>query len=138
MWVTNFILVQGLHLPILRAPAWGGFVPKTLITWPKDKMGNGDWLRSQTEHVVMAVRGKPVVEPDDITQGAVSSRAEERAFRQAEGILRLCGKALPRPAPALRRPCKYYVLASSNPFYRVGWPGQEFLAMTRAGGRGLG
>jgi len=24
-------------------------------------MGNGDWLRSQTEHAIMAVRGKPVV-----------------------------------------------------------------------------
>jgi N6-adenosine-specific RNA methylase IME4 len=24
-------------------------------------MGNGDWLRGQTEHVLLAVRGKPMV-----------------------------------------------------------------------------
>jgi N6-adenosine-specific RNA methylase IME4/ParB-like chromosome segregation protein Spo0J len=59
MWVTNFVLVQGVHTTILRA--WG-LEPKTLITWPKAKWGNGDWLRSQTEHVILAVRGEPVVE----------------------------------------------------------------------------
>jgi N6-adenosine-specific RNA methylase IME4 len=59
MWATNFVLVHGIHVGILAA--WG-FEPKTLITWPKEKMGNGDWLRCQTEHVVMAVRGKPVVQ----------------------------------------------------------------------------
>jgi N6-adenosine-specific RNA methylase IME4 len=58
LWVVNFILVQGLHLALLRA--WG-FEPKTLVTWNKDRFGNGDWLRSQTEHAVMAVRGKPSV-----------------------------------------------------------------------------
>ena len=65
VWVTNFVLVQGIHTTIVR-DAWG-FEPKTLITWPKDRMGNGDWLRSQTEHVVMAVRGKPVVQSANLT-----------------------------------------------------------------------
>jgi N6-adenosine-specific RNA methylase IME4 len=65
VWVTNFVLVQGIHTPIVR-DAWG-FEPKTLITWPKDKMGNGDWLRSKTEHVIMAVRGKPVVQSANLT-----------------------------------------------------------------------
>src|SRR5262249_13541757 len=64
LWVTNFILARGLHLPVLSA--WG-FEPKTLVTWPKEKMGNGDWLRGQTEHVVMAVRGEPVVESADLS-----------------------------------------------------------------------
>ena len=58
MWVTNFILVRGLHLPVLTA--WG-FEPKNIITWPKEKAGTGIWLRGQSEHVVMAVRGKPIV-----------------------------------------------------------------------------
>jgi len=40
--------------------AWG-FKDKTILTWVKDKMGTGDWLRGQTEHVIMAVRGKPTV-----------------------------------------------------------------------------
>src|SRR5262245_14395302 len=59
MWVTNFILVRGLHLPILKA--WGDFGAKSLVTWPKEKAGHGIWLRGQTEHAVMAVRGNPVV-----------------------------------------------------------------------------
>jgi N6-adenosine-specific RNA methylase IME4 len=60
LWVTNFVLLHGIHLNVLSA--WGKWEPKALITWPKDRMGNGDWLRCQTEHVVMAVRGKPVVQ----------------------------------------------------------------------------
>jgi len=40
--------------------AWG-FKDKTILTWVKDKMGLGDWLRGQTEHVIMAVRGEPIV-----------------------------------------------------------------------------
>jgi N6-adenosine-specific RNA methylase IME4/ParB-like chromosome segregation protein Spo0J len=59
LWVTNFILAQGLHLQVLRE--WG-FEPKTILTWVKDSFGNGAWLRGQTEHAIMAVRGKPVVE----------------------------------------------------------------------------
>ena len=41
--------------------AWG-FTQKTILTWAKDRMGMGDWLRGQTEHCLMAVRGKPIVE----------------------------------------------------------------------------
>ena len=66
MWVTNFILARGLHLEILTA--WGGFEPKTIITWPKDRHTfKAHWLRGQTEHMVMAVRGKPVIDLTDQT-----------------------------------------------------------------------
>jgi N6-adenosine-specific RNA methylase IME4 len=58
MWIPNFELVHGAHIDILRA--WG-FEPKTLLTWDKDKMGHGDWLRAQSEHAIMATRGKPVI-----------------------------------------------------------------------------
>jgi N6-adenosine-specific RNA methylase IME4 len=78
MWVTNFILVRGLHLRILKA--WGDFEPKTLITWPKEKAGHGIWLRGQTEHVVMAVRGKPVVtltKQTTLLRGAVREHSEK-------------------------------------------------------------
>jgi N6-adenosine-specific RNA methylase IME4 len=58
-WVTNFILVRGLHQAVLRA--WG-FEPKTVVTWPKDRhSGRGHWAYGQTEHLVIAVRGKPIV-----------------------------------------------------------------------------
>ncbi len=65
LWVTNFILAQALHVPVLRA--WG-FEPKTIITWEKDRAGTGIWILGQTEHAIMAVRGKPdcrAHEPDD-------------------------------------------------------------------------
>jgi ParB family chromosome partitioning protein len=58
LWVTNFILARGLHVPVLHA--WG-FEPKSIATWEKDSASTGIWLIGQTEHVVMAVRGKPVV-----------------------------------------------------------------------------
>ena len=62
--MTNFIWVRGLHVPVLRA--WG-LEPKTGMTWPKDRVGRGYWLKGQTEHLVMAVRGKPVVTLTDQT-----------------------------------------------------------------------
>jgi N6-adenosine-specific RNA methylase IME4 len=40
--------------------AWG-FEDRTILTWVKDRLGTGDWLRAQTEHCLMAVRGKPIV-----------------------------------------------------------------------------
>ena len=63
-WVTNYILVRGLHIPVLKA--WK-FEPKTLVTWPKDKPGQGHWLKGQTEHLVIATRGKPIVTLTDQT-----------------------------------------------------------------------
>jgi len=32
-----------------------------ILTWAKDRIGLGDWLRGQTEHALMAVRGSPRV-----------------------------------------------------------------------------
>jgi hypothetical protein len=56
LWTTN------AHLPhafgLLRG--WG-FEHKTVLTWVKDRMGTGDWLRGQTEHCLLAVRGRPTV-----------------------------------------------------------------------------
>src|SRR6516162_5341540 len=65
MWVTNFILARGLHLPVLGA--WGELEAKTVITWPKERAGRGHWAKGQTEHLVIATRGKPVVTLTDQT-----------------------------------------------------------------------
>ena len=59
LWVTNFIFVRGLHLPVLKACC--GFKPRTVVTWPKDRPGRGHYAKGQTEHLVIATRGKPVV-----------------------------------------------------------------------------
>jgi N6-adenosine-specific RNA methylase IME4 len=56
LWTTN------AHLPDAFAivAAWG-FVYKTLLTWDKVRLGMGDWLRGQTEHCLLCVRGKASV-----------------------------------------------------------------------------
>lgn len=56
LWTTNAFMRDAFDV----ADAWG-FTPKTILTWVKDRMGTGDWLRGQTEHCIMAVRGKPTV-----------------------------------------------------------------------------
>jgi N6-adenosine-specific RNA methylase IME4 len=55
LWTTNSFLHEAYHV----VEAWG-FEPKTLLTWDKGKIGVGNYLRNQTEHAVVAVRGKPV------------------------------------------------------------------------------
>ena len=58
LWTTNAQLVSGDALAVLRT--WG-FEPKTMLTWAKNRFGTGDWLRGQTEHAILAVRGHPTV-----------------------------------------------------------------------------
>ncbi len=55
LWTTN------THLPVAFdvITAWG-FEYKTILTWVKDRMGTGEWLRGQTEHCLLGARGKPV------------------------------------------------------------------------------
>lgn len=56
LWTTNAYMREAHEI----AAAWG-FAVKTILTWAKDRMGTGDWLRGQTEHCLMCVRGKPTV-----------------------------------------------------------------------------
>jgi N6-adenosine-specific RNA methylase IME4 len=56
LWTTNHHMRESYAV----LDAWG-FQPKTILTWGKDKMGTGDWLRGQSEHCHLAVRCKPTV-----------------------------------------------------------------------------
>jgi len=56
LWTTNGFLHEAFHL----IETWG-FEYKGCLTWVKDKMGLGRWLRNQTEHCLLAVKGKPVI-----------------------------------------------------------------------------
>jgi len=55
LWTTN----AHLRVAFDVVEAWG-FEYRTLLTWAKNQMGTGEWLRGQTEHCLLAVRGKPV------------------------------------------------------------------------------
>lgn len=56
LWTTNAHMREAFVV----LDAWG-FEQKTILTWVKDRMGTGFWLRGQTEHCLLAVRGRPVV-----------------------------------------------------------------------------
>lgn len=56
LWTTNAFMVEAHTV----AHSWG-FQVKTILTWAKNRMGLGDWLRGQTEHCLMCVKGNPVV-----------------------------------------------------------------------------
>ena len=58
MWTTNAHILTAA--PIVLATR--GFTPKTMLTWDKGSIGTGDWLRGQTEHCILAVKGKPIVQ----------------------------------------------------------------------------
>lgn len=55
LWTTNAHLRAAFEV----VDAWG-FEYKTALTWVKDRMGTGEWLRGQTEHCLLAARGKPL------------------------------------------------------------------------------
>jgi len=56
LWTTNAFMHESFHV----LDAWG-LIPKTILTWVKDRMGLGDWLRGKTEHCILATKGKPIV-----------------------------------------------------------------------------
>jgi N6-adenosine-specific RNA methylase IME4 len=56
LWTTNAHLPDAFNL----VRRWG-FEHKTVLTWVKDRIGMGDWLRGQTEHAILAVKGAPTV-----------------------------------------------------------------------------
>ena len=56
LWTTNAFMRDAYRC----LDAWG-FREKTILTWDKELLGLGDWLRNVTEHCILAVKGKPVV-----------------------------------------------------------------------------
>lgn len=54
LWTTN------THLPVAfpLLESWG-FTYKVTLTWVKDRIGLGYWLRGQSEHALLAVKGNP-------------------------------------------------------------------------------
>lgn len=58
LWTTNSHIPESFSI----VAAWG-FTYKTMLTWVKDRMGTGDWLRGKTEHCLLCVKGKPIAYP---------------------------------------------------------------------------
>lgn len=71
LWTTN----AHLRVAFEVVDAWG-FEYKTLLTWVKDLMGTGDWLRGRTEHCLLAARGKPPLRLTSETTALEAPRRE--------------------------------------------------------------
>lgn len=56
--ITNAHLVNGDHVAVLKA---AGFTGKTILSWDKGRMDTGDWFHGQTEHFIMATKGRPTI-----------------------------------------------------------------------------
>lgn len=56
LWTTHKFMRHAF--PLLDR--WG-FTERAIVTWAKDRMGLGRWLRSQSEFCIMASRGQPVI-----------------------------------------------------------------------------
>lgn len=89
LWCTNAHILRAAPRVL---DAWG-FTEKTILTWDKGRIGTGDWLRGQTEHCIMAVRGSPIVE---LTNQSTLLRGEPREHsRKPESFYELVEKLCP-------------------------------------------
>jgi N6-adenosine-specific RNA methylase IME4/ParB-like chromosome segregation protein Spo0J len=78
LWTTNTHLRDAFDV----VEAWG-FEYKSLLTWVKDRMGTGEWLRGQTEHCLLGARGKPVFLHGDHST-VLSARRREHSRKPEE------------------------------------------------------
>ena len=83
-WATNFHMRHSY--PILDA--WGFHATPTMLTWDKGRPGRGKLLLGQSEHAIMAVRGKPII---TLTNQTTILRA-------------------PAPKPLGRKPHQFYAM----------------------------
>jgi N6-adenosine-specific RNA methylase IME4 len=56
LWVTNGTIRDGIDV----AETWG-FTCRSILTWIKPRYGLGQYLRQQTEHLLLATRGRAPV-----------------------------------------------------------------------------
>lgn len=56
LWTTHSFIRDAYDL----LEQWG-FEDKAMLTWVKDRIGLGTWLRSKSEFCILATKGKPVI-----------------------------------------------------------------------------
>jgi N6-adenosine-specific RNA methylase IME4 len=74
-----------MHSCARRLNAWmpGALNQKRFLRGLKDRMGLGEWLRGQTEHCILAVKGRPVVTLSSQTT-ALSAPKREHSRKPSE------------------------------------------------------
>ncbi len=86
LWTTNRFMHDAYHL----LERWG-FEAKTILTWVKDRIGIGVWLRGQSEHCILATKGHPQIRLTNqttIIHGKVRehSRKPDEFYKMAEEL----------------------------------------------------
>lgn len=71
LWVTNAHQRYAYEI----AEAWG-FTHKATLTWVKQQIGLGDYLRNRTEHCLLCVRGRPTLTLSGQDTALIASRGE--------------------------------------------------------------
>lgn len=86
LWTTNAFIHDAFHI----LEAWA-FEPKTILTWFKGRTGVGYWLRGQTEHCILSVRGHPVLNHEAqgtalFTKASNHSKKPEEFYQLIESL----------------------------------------------------
>jgi len=87
LWTTNRFMHDAFHV----LDAWG-FEPKTILTWVKHAFSLGVYLRGQTEHCILAIKGTPNIVLTDQPTVLFDERKEhsEKPDKFYEMVDRLC------------------------------------------------
>jgi ParB-like chromosome segregation protein Spo0J len=56
-----------------------GFQVQTMLTWVKNKRSSGNWLLNQTEHCILATRGKPSVNLTSQSTALIAASSEHNS-----------------------------------------------------------
>ncbi len=90
LWVTNAHLKYGF----IAVNRWG-FEYRTMLTWVKNTMGTGVWLRGQTEHLLIASQGNPLI---NVTNETTVMHAPTRSHSEKpKEAYKLLEKIFPGP-----------------------------------------
>lgn len=101
LWTTHKFMRHSFDI----LDAWG-FRDVAILTWVKDRMGTGSWLRSQSEFCIMAVKGKPIHQLTNQTtllRGPLRKHSQkpEEFYEMVKG---LCPGTIGEYFPRTRRP----------------------------------
>ena len=86
LWTTHKFMRNSFEI----LDTWG-FREVAIVTWVKDRMGLGSWLRSQSEFCIMAVKGSPKINLTNqttIINGALRehSRKPDEFYKFVDGL----------------------------------------------------
>ena len=73
----------------------GASIRRTMLTWTKQHLARGHWLRNQTEHCILATRGRPVLTLTNQTTALLAPRGKHS--EKPEAFYALVQSLFPAP-----------------------------------------